>query len=198
MGTEVSRGKFSTDSTTDPPDSVGMHDLWNHLQDRAQPTAGPWPNRPFEKPLNPLNQTTAFTKASTRQPAELRETAWLKGKLAAQRVRCQSACGYVSQSICWLFPTGQKANVCFVETKHFHFKAFTDEINHHLKGSFLPLELLGLQPPVSSGTTPLRPACWQSLVCYVRCSDFTMMLRSSKMGLECISTLLTCTNNCSL
>lgn len=63
-----------------------------------------------------LTRWLLLQNVSTRQPAESRESSWLKGKLTEGRVRCQSACGNVSRSICWLVPTGQKANICFAET----------------------------------------------------------------------------------
>lgn len=63
-----------------------------------------------------LTRRSLLQNVSTRQPVESQESSWLKGKLREGRARCQSACGNVSRSICWLVPTGQKANICFAET----------------------------------------------------------------------------------
>lgn len=76
---------------------------------------------------------TLFTRllllqdVSTRQPVESRESFWLEGKLTGGRVRCQSACGNVSRSICWLVPTGQKGKHLFCWNKHSHLKMVADE-----------------------------------------------------------------------
>lgn len=74
-----------------------------------------------------LTRWLLLQNASTSSPVASWESSWLKGDLTEGRVRCQSACGNVSRSICWLVPTGQKANICFAETKHFHLKTFAVE-----------------------------------------------------------------------
>lgn len=90
----------------------------------------------FKSVCGLLTRWLLLQNAFTRPPVASQESSWLKGELTEGRVRCQSACGNVSRSICWLVPTGQKANICFAETKHFHLKTFAVETILWYEASF--------------------------------------------------------------
>ena len=94
----------------------GRMSLQKHLQDMSSSLCSLGPANRLKSVWIHLTRQSLLQNVSTRQPVESQESSWLKGKLREGRVWCQSACGNVSRSICWLVPTGQKANICFAET----------------------------------------------------------------------------------
>ena len=94
----------------------GRTSLQKHLQDMSSPLQSLGQANRLQSVWTLSTRRSLWQNVSTRQPVESQESSWLKRKLTEGRVRCQSACGNVSRSICWLVPTGQKANICFAET----------------------------------------------------------------------------------
>lgn len=127
-----------------------------------------------------LTRRLLLQNVSTRQPVESRESFWLEGKLTGGRVRCQSACGNVSRSICWLVPTGQKANICFAETN-------TSIWNHSLMKASSDIKFSSTWAAGAGASCPQQhypseAACFNNhLSATDRCSDFTTMIHSSKL-----------------
>lgn len=164
----------------DAADPAGDAQVFSNTCETSSPLLRPGQAGSFESVWTLLTRQLLLQNAFARPPVESRESSWLKGKLTEGRVRCQSAYGNVSRSICWLVPTGQKANICFAETKHFHLKTVR-WWNHNLIGSFLPLGLLEQWPPVPRNITPPGPAavtvthsfaCWQMFRFYNHATFF--------------------------
>lgn len=114
------------------------------------------PSKSYQRCLD-SEPDDSSTKCLNGQPVKSQESSWLKGKLTEGRASCQSACGNVSRSICWLVPTGQKANICFAAI-NMHWKCLQMNSSQDLTECF-PLGVQELNAPTPSPAVfPL--CCW--------------------------------------